>query len=630
MAKFSDQVGTIYGQMLESLMDHSGDGVVVVDVDGRIVETNRAFEAMHGWAKEELLGLLLTSTPGPLSAAKALLAQARKRSCVIGYETEALHKDGSTFPVSMSLSPLQDAGGDLLGYVGIERRLGGQTYRQPGFGEDRLYHLIAEQSPEPILALASGKIVYANPAAARLVGLESAAELLGMHVLEWMSPAAQFAGTSAVAGQSPHGRAASAWMPVFFSHAGGQLLEASVRAVPLSQSGNGPDQLLYIRESAREAEGGALRGYGDRETQEETEDGPGVQRYQRLIKFLPEPIVVSDQGLVIYANKSALKLFRATNERQLIGKSFFDFIHKEYLQETRALVRSVMQTDDPSPFKEIQMVCCDGQTIEAEHSNIRIHHYMGKTVTLTVLRDITDRKQNEEMMIRSEKLSIIGQLAAGLAHEIRNPLTSLKGFTQLLKSRSKEDSFYFDTMLTELERINLIVGDFMTLAKPQLTQFGYGNVYAMLEHVISVLNHQAVLLNVNLIFSASDSLPHIYGDENQLKQVFINLIKNAMEAMPEGGNVVISAEQTGPEMICIKIKDQGEGIPDSIADKLGEPFLTTKTNGTGLGLMISYRIMEQHHGKLEIRSRKKQGTTVKLLLPVPRAAEGIPMAARSC
>jgi two-component system sporulation sensor kinase A len=289
-----------------------------------------------------------------------------------------------------------------------------------------------------------------------------------------------------------------------------------------------------------------------------------------------------------------------------------------------------MRTDNPSQFKEIKMICCDGQTIEAEFSSIRIHHYMGKTVMLTVLRDITDRKQAEEMMIRSEKLSIIGQLAAGLAHEIRNPLTSLKGFTQLLKSRSKDDSFYFDTMLTELERINLIVNDFMTLAKPQLSHFGYGNVHGMLEHVISVLSHQAILMNVDLISRVSTELPDIYCDENQLKQVFINLIKNAIEAMPQGGNVVITAERLNPDTICVKIKDQGEGIPDTIVHKLGEPFLTTKTNGTGLGLMISYRIMEHHRGSLKICSKEKLGTTVKLLLPVPEGRSSETGAARSC
>jgi two-component system sporulation sensor kinase A len=185
-------------------------------------------------------------------------------------------------------------------------------------------------------------------------------------------------------------------------------------------------------------------------------------------------------------------------------------------------------------------------------------------------------------------------------------------------------------MLTELERINLIVNDFMTLAKPQLSQFGYGNVNGMLEHVISVLSHQAILMNVNLISRVSAELPDIYCDENQLKQVFINLIKNAIEAMPQGGNVVITAERINPDTICVKIKDQGEGIPDTIVHKLGEPFLTTKTNGTGLGLMISYRIMEHHRGSLKICSKEKQGTTVKLLLPVPEEQSRETAAARSC
>ncbi|MDF2723854.1 MAG: signal transduction histidine kinase, nitrogen specific, NtrB [Paenibacillus sp.] len=341
-----------------------------------------------------------------------------------------------------------------------------------------------------------------------------------------------------------------------------------------------------------------------------------AERYQRLVKFLPEPIVVSDAGLIIYANKLAMKLLRTSTESDLVGHSFNQFIHPDQRDQTKQVLSKVMLTDNASPFQEIKIIRCDGQVIEAEISSIRIHQYMGKTVALTVIRDITDRKQAEELMIRSEKLSLVGQLAAGLAHEIRNPLTSLKGFTQLLKSRSNDDLFYYDTMLRELERINVIVNDFMTLAKPQSAKFGHCNLTNMLDHVVSILHHHAVMMNVNLILDSQTTIPTIYCDENQLQQVFINLIKNAIEAMPSGGDVVISVEPYTSDMICILIKDQGEGMPESIVQKLGEPFLTTKTTGTGLGLMISCRIMEHHGGILQIGSTGKNGTTVKLLLPI--------------
>lgn len=615
MAKLSDCVGAMQVQLLESFMAHSSDGIVVVDLEGKVLEVNRAFETMHGWTKEEAVGAVLPMTPAHLLEEDKLLhAQVLAGKHVTGYETYKLKKDGTMFPASVSISPITDEAGGVIAFVNMERDIAAQKTAEDSLHEtEKLYECLVENALAGVYLFQDGKMVYVNPYLSALFG-HSREEAMQSRPETFIHPddAAAFRG---IVAQTMEGRASA--QPF------------SVRGVKKDGSVVHMEGLLTLtRYKGKPALLGTFQDVTYKNEVEETLR-ENEQRYQRLIKFLPEPIVVSDEGVMLYANKSAMKLFRASGESELIGKSLFSFVHPEHRQEAMRIERNVMNTDNPSPFTEIRMICCDGQTIEAELSSIRIHHYMGKTVMLTVLRDITDRKQAEEMMIRSEKLSIIGQLAAGLAHEIRNPLTSLKGFTQLLKSKSKDDSFYFDTMLTELERINLIVGDFMTLAKPQLSQFGYRNVYGMLEHVISVLNHQAILLNVNLVSRVSRALPDIYCDENQLKQVFINLIKNAMEAMPRGGNVFITAEHASPDTVCIKIKDQGEGIPESIVHKLGEPFLTTKTNGTGLGLMISYRIMEHHHGTMKICSRKKQGTTVKLLLPVPNDQAGREEAAQT-
>jgi two-component system sporulation sensor kinase A len=741
MAKLSGHVGTVYEQLMKSFMTHSSDGIVVVDLEGKVLEVNQAFEKLHGWKKEEVVGTVLPMTPPHLlEEARELHERVLAGRTVNGYETYKLKKDGTLFHASVSISPILDAEGRITAFAGVERDITEQKLAEKKLVEsEERYRQLVEFSPEPIIALDDYCVFYANPAAVHLVGGERVEDISGKCFLEFIPPELS-AGLALLIDQSLGRQQPSDIITLKLVRLDRQTIEVELKIVPILSPGNTSLQLLFRDVSKRKTAEQSLEeteklyeclvenalagvylyqdekmvyvnpylsvlfGYSRDEVMKikletfihsedwaafrsimtQTLDGristfpftargkkkdgsivyleglvtltkykgkpsllgtfqdvtykneveealrESAQRYQRLIKFLPEPIVISDAGMLIYANKSAMKLFRTTVESELIGKSLFHFVHPEHQQETMRIERNVMRTDNPSQFKEIKMICCDGQTIEAEFSSIRIHHYMGKTVMLTVLRDITDRKQAEEMMIRSEKLSIIGQLAAGLAHEIRNPLTSLKGFTQLLKSRSKDDSFYFDTMLTELERINLIVNDFMTLAKPQLSHFGYGNVHGMLEHVISVLSHQAILMNVDLISRVSTELPDIYCDENQLKQVFINLIKNAIEAMPQGGNVVITAERLNPDTICVKIKDQGEGIPDTIVHKLGEPFLTTKTNGTGLGLMISYRIMEHHRGSLKICSKEKLGTTVKLLLPVPEGRSSETGAARSC
>lgn len=230
--------------------------------------------------------------------------------------------------------------------------------------------------------------------------------------------------------------------------------------------------------------------------------------------------------------------------------------------------------------------------------------------------DITERKRTEELLRKSEKLSVVGQLAAGVAHEIRNPLTSLRGFTQLLKAKNEEHGTFFDIMLTELDRINFIVNEFMVVAKPQVIYFEDKDIGLILRSVMMLLDTQAIMHNVQMVYELEAGLPLIRCDENQLKQVFINVLKNAIEAMPNGGEIKLEAGKGDSGAIRIRFIDQGKGIPEEHIPKLGEPFYTTKETGTGLGLMVSYKIIEAHRGVMNITSELNHGTTVEILLPI--------------
>jgi signal transduction histidine kinase len=301
---------------------------------------------------------------------------------------------------------------------------------------------------------------------------------------------------------------------------------------------------------------------------------------------------------------------------ELIGKSIFDLLNQDDHVEIKAKIQQLMYTNEASEFKERSIRCSNGELIQAEISSIRIDNANDKPVILSVLRDITERKQAEEILSRSEKLSVIGELAAGVAHEIRNPLTSLMGFTKVLKSKATDqDSLYLDIMQQELERINLIVNEFMTLAKPNIHEFNNGNLVEVFQSVISILETQAIMTNVNIIKNYTDEVPPIYCDENQLKQVFLNIIKNSIEAMPEGGDVSITIREIKSGKVHIQIKDEGVGIPHIAVNKIGESFFTTKEKSTGLGLMISKRIIQAHQGCFHISSDGKKGTTVDVYLP---------------
>jgi PAS domain S-box-containing protein len=226
--------------------------------------------------------------------------------------------------------------------------------------------------------------------------------------------------------------------------------------------------------------------------------------------------------------------------------------------------------------------------------------------------DITEQKKNEETLVKTEKLSMIGELAAGIAHEIRNPLTTIRGFVQLLTEEGKEQE-YAHTILEEIERINFIVNEFMVFAKPHTIYFSNCNIKNILISVIKFLDPEALLKNIIIEYKFPIEEVVVNGEKNQLKQVFLNLIKNSIESMPSGGRVSVTMEKTHKN-ISITIKDEGVGMEEEQIKKLGEPFFTTKQEGNGLGLMVSYKIIQNHKGTINVISERNLGTSFIITL----------------
>ncbi|UKS26481.1 PAS domain S-box protein [Paenibacillus sp. HWE-109] len=235
------------------------------------------------------------------------------------------------------------------------------------------------------------------------------------------------------------------------------------------------------------------------------------------------------------------------------------------------------------------------------------------------LRDLTAHKQTEALLINSEKLTIAGQLAAGIAHEIRNPITAIKGFMHLMRSGKSEKQMYYDIVSSEIERIEMILSELLILAKPQLIHSECKDLRALLNQVTTLLESQANMNNVQILMDFEPCNTYVQCDENQLKQVCINFIKNAIEAMPHGGDLFIHLKSNHTDRILLRFIDHGCGVPEQILAKLGQPFFTTKEKGTGLGFMVSKKIIENHHGTVTVISTENKGTTVEVSLPtVPK------------
>lgn len=285
-------------------------------------------------------------------------------------------------------------------------------------------------------------------------------------------------------------------------------------------------------------------------------------------------------------------------------RKLFAFAH---LQEVNWIVLLV------EPESDLEVI-----TTKIITRNIAIFILVGGTV-LVLLRhlQLLRMREIEQAAIRSEKLALVGQLAAGMAHEIRNPLTAVKGFLQMMDSSetSETKQGWLNIMLSETEHIERILTETLLLAKPQKETVIRFELDQQIQQIIPILWGQASLKNVQIECRLAKHTLEIEGDASHFKQAFINIVKNAIEASAYGGRVQISTGlQDGRAMIIID--DQGDGIDRESMQKIGTPFFTTKDTGTGLGLMVTLRIIENMGGHLQIDSQAGVGTRVTVDLPV--------------
>jgi two-component system, sporulation sensor kinase E len=338
------------------------------------------------------------------------------------------------------------------------------------------------------------------------------------------------------------------------------------------------------------------------------------QRYRRIFEDSMDGLILwNDNYHIVDINCSAMRIFGLSKDK-LVGQSVLDLFN--HLNEKRQeILNHIKQVTNNG--KE-----CSSMMIEGIDGGVRHFDYSTKRgiidgMNLTVIIDVTEKAELQEQLRKSDRLNVIGELAAGIAHEIRNPMTALKGFIQLLEPTIKaEHAMYYDVITSELARIDSIINEFLILAKPQEIRYQENDIRQIMREIVDLLSAQAVLYNVQFHTHYEEQLPYVYCEPNQLKKVFINIIKNAIEVMPNGGKITIAINSIKDQLIQISIRDQGTGIPKDKIKKLGEPFYTTKEKGTGLGLMVSYRIIEEHNGSIEVESEEGIGTLFRIKLPL--------------
>ena len=587
--------------------------VAITDPQGTIVYVNDKFEEISKYTKEEILGnnhRILNSGYHSKEFFRNLWTTIRNGQIWRG-EIRNKAKDGSLYWVDTTIVPFLDKKGKPIQYIAIRSDISNRKKAEQNLYESskeiRDITFALDQSSIVAITDEKGKITTVNDRFCEiskyqrneLIGQDHRILNSGYHSKEFFKELWKTIGQGMV------------WKGEICNRAkDGSFYWVDTTIVPFLKESGKPYQFVAIRTDITDRK---LAEEHLKETIKENTDIKFALDQSSIVAF------TDAQGKITSVNDKFCEISKYTRE-EIIGKNH-SILNSSF--HSKDFFKNLWKTiGEGKVWKgEIRNKAKDGTYYWVDTTIIPFVNESGRPYQYLAIRnDITERKRTEEVLHRQDKLAAVGQLAAGVAHEIRNPLTSMRGYAEFLQldELDPERLEFLNIILDEIERVNTIVEDFMVLAKPKAVELEEKNVVPVIKNVVSLLEFEARKKNVHLTFDCNQEIIQIECDENRLKQVFLNFIKNGIEAMPNGGDLHVRAV-IHENNVQISIQDTGVGIPKEKLKNLGEPFFTTKKNGNGLGLMVSFKIIESHNGKVFVESEPNKGTTFNILLPAKTA-----------
>jgi PAS domain S-box-containing protein len=321
------------------------------------------------------------------------------------------------------------------------------------------------------------------------------------------------------------------------------------------------------------------------------------ERYRAIFEYSPDAVFQTvPDGTILDANPAACRMFGYSNEEMCaVGREGISDINdprlKDALEERKKTEKILAQ---------ITSIRKDGTKFESEITSNIYKSKDGNMRSIVILRDITQLKTYQKELARLDRLNLIGEMAAGIGHEIRNPMTTVKGFLQLFREK-REFANYFeqlDLMVEEIDRANSIITEFLSLAKNKVIDLNRRSLNKIIKSLYPLIQADAMKSDNNIALELED-IPMLLLDEKEMRQVILNLVRNGLEAMQPGGNLTIRTFIEEGEVV-LSVQDQGTGIKPEVLEKLGTPFFTTKDNGTGLGLAVCYSLAARHKARIDV------------------------------
>ncbi|NIK70917.1 ATP-binding protein [Paenibacillus sp. BK720] len=334
------------------------------------------------------------------------------------------------------------------------------------------------------------------------------------------------------------------------------------------------------------------------------------QEVEKLEQFIDQTkiavVLVNQYGKITHLNEMGVQML--AGGQNIVGQYFYEFFDNGLEDSNAKLLREALNGQGlVQEYPQVE----NGRTLLKTAFCIRNLQTDSVTGAVLTAHDITELALLRSEVGRMERLSLIGQMAASITHEIRNPMAVIRGFVQLMRERSPESQqTYYGIVMDELDRANTIISDFLSLAQNRALTMEAGSLHDIIREMIPLLNADANLRGQTIEVELCEFIPSILLNEKEIKQLLLNLARNGMEAMSEKGRLSIhTAYIEDKEEIVLRIQDQGVGISEEQKQRIFDPFFTTKTQGTGLGLPLCVSIAERHNGRIDVESEQGVGTT---------------------
>jgi len=627
-------------EKLRRTLESSPDAIILTDLAGNVIDCNQATLDLYGFStKEEILGKAGFKYISEKDYEKAMehMSIILKKGAVRNIEYTLNTKDGKEILVDASASIIRDASGQPKYLVGITRDITQRKKMEDALkeSEEKFRAISGAAYDAIILADDEGKIIYWNPAAEGIFGY-SGKEAFGNEVSRFIIP-------------ERFREAYQKGIEVSKKTGAGPFFDKTKEMTSIRKDGT--EFPMELSMTAFQLKGrwhvlGLVKDITERK-QMEGRIKESEERLRQLIEYAPDAIYVNDlNGDFVEGNRQAEEMTGYTKE-EIIGKNMLEIglLSEEYLPKAAEALEKNLRGEKTGP-DEFELTKKDGSKVTVEISTFPVKR-AGNVEILGIARDITERKQmqrkleeysqqleqmvekrteqlkeTQEQLVKAERLATIGQVAAMVGHDLRNPLTGIKGAAYYLKTRptSKTDRKAMEMLELiekDIEYSNKIITDLLEYSREIRLQPTETTPKSIIEETLSLLE----IPNIIQVSNETQSEPRILVDIEKMNRVFVNLIKNAFDAMSNGGKLVIRSTRTNGN-VEFAFTDTGVGIPKEQMEKVWTPFFTTKAKGMGLGLPICKRIVEAHKGQIFVESVVDVGTTFTVIVPVePKVAK---------